>query len=318
MNKKNWWALSVIILTFLLTVTAAIWYEQKDSANNLQGKLVFAKTYNDGSRVNKIVISSKDGYVILKQENSYWLLENGGMYFADFRLIHSLLSTVNQSIYMMKIPYDAQKLSKYLLHNPEKQKENSGVLIKTYVDEKILDEIIIGREADTKKYFYVMNPKNKDIWLADGNFNLPLKPEEWLLNPVLSVPKNAVESVTIAKSYVQREKQAAYFFNEKGNRVFVEPLLNILYALNIVSAEKQKPEDEPARVIDVITFYGLEYIIKLYNKDNKIWAKIDLTTTSLPKSQVKEYINENSFLYEGWLFEIAPGQAHVLRDFKLE
>ncbi len=318
MSKKNWLVLCGIIIACLMIATWAIWLKQKSSSSDLQGKLVFAATYNEGSKVDKIIISAKGENVILRQKDSFWLIENINDYFADFRLIHLFLSTVNNSMYMMKIPYNKNGFNDYGLQNPDEQNENSGILIKTYADGKKLDEVIVGKKAENKGYFYLRKVGDKNIWLVDGNFSLPTKSRSWLLNPILSVPQDAVESITVAKNYIQRDNKNAYFFNEKGKKITAEPLLNALYALNIVNAVKQKTNNEPVRVIDIITFYGLEYIVKLYEKDKKIWAAIDLTTTSLPMSQVKEYVLENSFLYDGWMFEIAPGQAHILRDFRLE
>ncbi len=317
-NKKNWLVLFGIIFAFFVIAVFAIWFRQKSNNNDVQGKLVFAATYNEGSKVDKIIISAKEGNVILRQKNSYWLVENGGNYFADFRLIHSFLSTVNNSMYMMKIPYDKNSFNDFDLQTPNKQNENGGMLIATYANDSKLDEVIVGKEAENKGYFYLRKNNDKTIWLVDGEFNLPTKPQSWLLTPVLSVPMDAIESITIAKNYIQRDNKNSYFFNEKGKRVYAEPLLKVLYALNIVDAVKQEPDGEPLRVVDVITFYGLEYVIKLYEINDKLWASINLTTTSLPMTQVKEYVAGNSFLYEGWMFEIAPSQAHVLRDFRLE
>lgn len=318
MNKRLLLGVIIAAIVAVVAVWAVIDWSIKQEAVKLQGKLVFADTFDLGDRVNKIIITTPSDVIELYQKKSFWYILNKGGYFADFELMHVFLSAINKSIYSVRLPYDEKNMTEKHLLNPLKNKKNGGVLIQTYIDEKMLDEIIIGLPDRNGKYFFARNPQSKEIWLIDGNFNLPIKAKDWLLHPVLSIPLMAVEKVTIDNKYVQRKNKNSYFVTEKGNTVNINSLLNVLSAVIIIDAKNEfnhKAYNE--RVIDVITFYGLEVICKIYYDKEEVWVNINLTTTSLPMKQVNNYIRDNRFLYDGWFFRISPEQAHILRDFYL-
>ena len=318
MNNKN--LLKVIVATILAVAVAWFMIDKivtSDSAK-LQGKLVFANTFDYGDKVDKIIITTSDDTIELHQEKSFWYVMNKGGYFADFKLIHNFLTSINESIYSVKLPDDKNLIEEKCLQNPMTQKNKSGILIQTYANEKMLDEIIVGVADNQGKYFFARRPQSNDIWLIDGNFNLPINAKYWLLHPVLSIPYTSVESVTLANKYVQRENKNGYFINENGNMVNINPLLNVLTKVIIVDAEKAKIFDNnmyKEKIIDVITFYGLEFICRVYYNQDDVWLNVALTTTPLPMKPVIGYINDNRFLYDGWFFKISPEQGHILRDF---
>lgn len=325
MNKRNLAIVaSLAVLALLIAVGIFLFNSNRQEAES-QGKLVFAKTFDLGEKVDRVVIATADDVIELQQKNSYWLIESKGKYYADFRLVHRFLSSINQSIFSVRLPFDEQVVRDNYLYNPLDQKEDSGMLIRTYIGDKMLDEVIVGLPDESGRYFFAKRSNENSIWLIDGQFDLPIAAKYWLLRPVLSIRPEAIESITIGKTYVQRENRGSDFRNEDELSVNTAPLLDVLAGINIVDAMNEQQFDaagllkpQPFKVIDVITFYGLEFICKLYEgADGQVWLNINLSTTPLPKSVVNDYIRDNSFLYDGWYFEVSPAQGHILRDFRL-
>ncbi len=323
MNRKNLISVIVLAVIALAAVWSGVYFSVWQNETKMQGKLVFAKTFDLGDKVDRIVITTSDDVIDLRQEKSFWLVENKGGYFADFSTIHRFLSSINESVYAVKLPYKKETLKENYLLNPKEDKNYGGMLIQTFAGNEMLDEMIVGLPVKDDKYFFARNLEKKEIWLIDGDFNLPIMAKYWLLRPVLSIPENQVEVLTIGETYAQRENKTPYFKNNLEQNVNVEALLNVLSGIVVVDArkkddfEKEGLDKLQSKVIDVITVYGLEVICRLYYDDKNVWLNINLTTTPLPMSAVNDYIRDNRFLYDGWYFEISPGQGHILRDFRL-
>lgn len=319
---------SLLILVLAICCIAAVWgaiiWQAERNDAKLQGKLVFAKTFDLGHKFNRIVITTAEGITDLRQDKSYWRVANKGNYYADFWLMHQFLDTMNKSTYTIHLPYSEQVVKDNYLVNPKIEKEDSGMLVQTYLDEDLLDEVIVGLPDENQMYFFARTVQSNEIWLINGAFNLPILPQYWLLRPVLSISSKTVEKVEIGDVIVQREIEGGRFYNSQKLPVSIEPLLNVLGGVKVVDALsteqfKQKELDTLlVRNIKLVTFYGLEFSCNIYSGDEVgIWLNVKLSTTPLPMTGVNDYIKDNSFLYEGWYFEITPEQGHILRDFRL-
>lgn len=317
----------VILIAAVLAVMA-VWCGIKlqnfQNSAKLQGKLVFANTFDQGHKFDRIVITTAEDIIDLRQENSYWRVVNKGNYYADFSLVHQFLTSANKSAYMIKLPYDDKLVKEKYLVNPEENKEDSGLLIRTYIGDTLLDEIIIGLPDDEGRYFFAKNVHTNEIWLINGEFNLPIMSKYWLVRPVLAVSQRIVEILSVEDKTVQREIENGPFFDDRKRIIATEPLLGVLGNVTIVNAMSAEQfrqaglEKLPSRVIKAVTFYGLEFICTVYMaEDSKVWLNVKLSTTPLPMAAVNDYIRDNRLLYDGWYFEISPEQQYILRDFYL-
>ena len=311
---------SVIALGIVVGVTyKVVW----NNNNKLQGKLVFSNTYNKGNEIDKIELHTAEEKVILHQKDSYWTVENRNNYYADFAMINILLNSLNKSVYSIRFPYIEKTADEKYLKNPIEFKENSGILIKTFVKDKKIDEIIVGLSDDKKNYHFARNLKDNNIWLISENFNLPIYSRDWIMHPIISVPIKQVDMIQIDDKKINRADEYTPFFNEKDMVVDVSVLTNVLLRLFAVDAVpetdfvKNITDSVKKKNIKISTFIGLVFDFEIYSLNNKVWCKINLSTTSLPMRVVNDYINDNRFLYDGWIFEISSEQGHILRDFRL-
>lgn len=324
MNKDN------DILKFLLAsiialgvVVGIIYLFVWDNNNKLHGKLVFTETFNKGNDIDKIELLTSEEKVVLNQKNSYWTVENRNNYYADFTMINTLLNSLNKSIYSIRFPYVEETEKNKYLKNPAKVKENSGILIRTFVNDKKIDEIIVGLSDESKNYHFARNLKDDNIWLISENFNVPIYSKDWIMRPIVSVPVKQIETVQIDDREIERLDEYSLFYNEKGIATNISVLTDILSRLLAVDAiteddfVKNIKNNVKKKNIKISTFVGLVFDLEIYSADKKVWCKINLSTTSLPMKVVNDYINDNRFLYDGWYFEISSEQGHILRDFRL-
>ena len=310
-------------LGLLLFVVAIVYLIIWNNDNKLYGKLAFSDTYNRGELIDKIVLQSTEETVVLLQKNNYWLLENKNNYYADFTMVHKFLNSFNNSIYSVRIPYNKELADEKYLNNPENYEKNSGILIRTYIKDELVDEMIVGLPAEDKNYYFARNFKDNNIWLISGNFDLPLYAKDWILRPLFAVLTKKIESITIDGETITTENEFTPFYNKKGEVVKVDLLSKVLSGIYVVDAlDKEKfskilaqNKDIKNKKMNVVTSYGLIVDFDIYYNDKQLWSNIKLSTSSLPLSVINDYIKDSNFLYDGWYFEISPEQGHILRYF---
>ena len=135
MNKK----IKILIITtviVLISIIGIFYGIQSYLASKMQGKLVFEASYDNGKDINRIVITSQGGVVNLKQKNGHWHVSDYNDYYANFEHIKSFLDTINSSNYIAFISSDKNKIKSFYLSDPRKDKETSGILIQTFIDNK--------------------------------------------------------------------------------------------------------------------------------------------------------------------------------------
>ena len=319
MKSKKISFLIISSLILLIVIGVSFYYVLQKNDAQQQGKLVFASTYNQGHLVDRIELITAQDKVVLHQENSYWKVANKGNYFADFDMMHLFLSSMNQSVYSVKLPSDNKSIKDQNLNNPLDQKDHSGMLIKTYIGNYLLDEVIVGNSVDGGKYYAVRVPDSKNIWLTNGTFSLPSQPEDWLLRSLVSIPSEAIESISVNDKEIHRFQSQGSFFDEEGRLVSTDILLNVLQSVNVFDVLPEedfngKVSFEKIDEFSVTTSYGLKFVFLFYTVEEDLWFEVRLETTSLPMTVVNNFIEENSFLYDGWYFKALPEQAFVFRN----
>ena len=320
--KKHLFHLLIAFLT-LCAVVLLFYFSSWKNSSQLQGKLVFANTYNHGLALDKIKIKTAEDDVELVYENNYWLLNSSNKYYADFSKIHNLLTFFNKTTFEVKLPSSDEEIKNNFLNNPVEQKEGSGVLLQTFSKGKLLDEVVLGKNSVGNSYFFAKNFSDDYIWLIDNYFDLPTTISSWLPAPVFSVLGDTVESVKIDGEIAQRDNENTYFTNAEGKKVVIDALFNVFMNVFIKDVWDETGFNKNVKVIserkiEIITFSGLKVECKVFvAENNQIWINIKLLTTPLPKTVIHDYIKDNLFLYDGKYFNVSSNQGHVLKYFRL-
>lgn len=323
MNKK----IKLLIITALIVLisTIGIFYGiQYYLATKMQGKLVFEASYDKGKDINRIVITSKESVVNLKQENGHWQVSDYNDYYADFEHIKSFLDTINSSNYIAYVSSDNAKIKGFYLSDPRKDKETSGILIQTFIDNKEIDSVIVGFKNKEKNYFIARRSDSQSIWLIDGNYDIPTVSKEWLPSYIIKFSDEIVSSIQIDDKYISRRMAMENFQDRLGINVNADWLLHTLTSLEArdmmpkTTFQQKFSQLKPSKVYKINTFYGLIIELSLYNVDNKdIWGYVNLLTDNLVHHQVGDYIRDNNFLYNGWYFKLSPMQKDFLMNYRL-
>ena len=316
--------LLIIAITALLAVVAVLAFLRFRSEGRLQGRLVFARTYDAGEKIDNIVITSNVGSIRLRQTDGYWTLPDYGGYYADFRIISRFLDTLNSSTYAVPMPYSDELYAKAHLHSPLQEKQNSGILLQTYAGEELVDAVVSGINDERNRYFFASSPDSRRIWLVNGDYDIPYLTSEWLPHPIVDIPSSAIEMINIDGQVVGRSLSIEEFRDRLGVGVNVDMLTGILSSLDVDAVmsrqlfDEQYPDISVSRIYDITTFYGLMFHFNLYEpQKNRLWVSIKLLSDTLPKTAVSDYIKDNSFLYEDWYFSISPLQRDFLLNYKL-
>ena len=304
----------------ILIVTVLFYNLIKSNDNQLEGRLVFANSIDLGESINEINITTMEDEVELVLDNGYWLVKNKGKYYADFGLMHKFLTNVNNASYVSKLLPNDDLLKNKFLYSPHeaKKKEYSGMLIEMKADGKETDETTVGLPDEQNKFYFLRN-KNNEIWLVDGEFNLPVYAKDWLLRHIISVDSKHISTITINDKSCNREISGAEFFNDDGERVNVMPLAEVLSGVMIEDAKQKDVSNmkTPQKTITVTTFQGLKVVFDVFYDNDDVWFLLNLLTTPLPRSTINDYIQDNRFLYDGWLFKAAEKQKHIWKNFYL-
>ncbi len=290
----------------------------------IQGQLVFDKTFDKGPAINRIVIDNINGTIELNQEDGYWKVGNYGNYYADFDAIKKFIDELNNSIYVMEVPPSQNQNDNVVLNNPLEQKDFSGTLIRTYVDSKQQDGVIIGVRASDKNYFFARLENKDNAWLINWNYDIPVVARDWLPHSIIEIPQASIQSVSIDNKELTRQVSSQGFTDRFGSLIDIDWLLQNLTSFEIDDImyqdnfDKKYPAVDIKKIYDITTFYGLVFEMIFYDTgDNKAWVNIKLLADTLPKAAVYDYIKDNGFLYDGWYFSISPRQKDFLLNYNL-
>lgn len=306
-NKIVRISLLIMVISVILA-TVAIMLTDLRFPKQSQGQLVFAKTYTQGVNLNKIIISSDEGDVTLLHEDNYWVVKEADYYYANIELINILIQDFNNSTYYSRQQNTEQNLKDTGINN--------GIRIRTYANNEQLDDITIGKEAQNPNYHFVKDNSQKNIWLADGKYELPKEFYSWIMQPISDIPPEIIEKINVNNNIISRDNPRMPFITADKKIVQAGVLLDnatYIIALNVLSAQNFAPElYSEQESIYFTTFPGLVVGYHIYSDGKEYWLNMSLTTTPLPKQYVSDYIKENKIFYDGWYFKIPANQGKIL------
>ncbi len=322
MNKSTLIKASIILIVCLVFAYISILLTNIHQANNLAGQLVFAKTSEKGAHLDKVIITTSQSTTTLQLQDGFWLIKEGNNYYSNMALTNALFIAMNKCRYFTSIDSEGRELSEYFLDSPSNNNQNSGILIQTFAQNELLDEVIIGGTTPDNIYSFMRTPNNKDVWLINNDFTIPQKTYSWFQQPLLNYTPNQIRTyatqINQQNIIYKRLNANDEFVNQSGNK---EPLIILSEAFNymtfnnvIPTKEFNKAQYPKQRNLQITLFNGLITDMEIYadNELTTFWTTIKISTNRLPTIGVKDYINNNEFLYDGWTFQLAPEIGNIL------
>lgn len=313
----------LLLIASTIFATLVFYIHIKDDSKSLVGRLVFAKTAEQGTKLNKIVITGPEQKTTLELKDNYWKVIEGDEYYADLSLTNSLFNAMNNSRYFSEHKADEDIIKEYNLETPLEEKEknqNAGNMIQTYVGNELIDQIIIGDRSENKLYAFAKQPDFDSIWLISNYFNLPKKRFSWFQQPLLNYTPDSIKSFKL----IQNQEDASFYRTDKAKDFMTEDnkpahlklfseYFTYLIAHDVKKAQHFDLNAFPKhKKIELELFSGLITDIDIYTDDITFWIKIKIYADAITTFQIKDYIQNNEFLYDGWYFNIAEDTGRIL------
>lgn len=319
MTKKTF-LISIILL--FVSVAFAIWgivFTNLNEQNNLSGKLVFEQTATQGSDFDKVVIKNANNTATIHLRQGLWHISEANDYYANFALTNALFMNMNQSRYFIEVDTQNKPLEDFKLAAPSAENgANSGTLIQTYAGNQLLDEAIIGKNTDDNLYTYIRRNNDNHVWLINNDYTLPRQLYSWFQQPLLNYASEQIKSITAPNISFSRLTPKEPFSGLTGNKESLTLFTDVFSYLTFQEVIPDNAFDFAAfplkKDIQITLFNGLVTDITIYTnaEQTDFWVKIKISANRLPTLVVNDYIKNNSFYYDGWLFKLAPETGYIL------
>ncbi len=296
MNKKSTIvSLSIIAISLLIWATSAFFHNAKYFQKNI-GDLVFRNTVESTQNLQEIIITQNEKTATLVLEDSLWRVKEHNSYYANYNLLIGLFNSFN---------------TLYLSGQPTTIQDDTSFNIKTFDKSgDILDDI----SFDDKNVIY----DDKNIFSYTGNINIPEETFSWLQQPLLNLEERHVESINCQDKTTSRMSYTDKLINNSGNK---DKLFSTIIFLSFSDVLPKEDFDfQTAKLentIKLTTFEGLVITLNIFSHENEYFVEQKLSTTKLPTKAINDYIEENNFLYEGWIFKISKPAGEVLSEYRI-
>lgn len=303
--------LIVLTVSILFAVTVIFMFSLKQN-QRFGGEQVFEKTAANITDIGTIAIETPDTTINLELEDNLWRVREADNYYAGYSLINGLFNEINSSLfYRHQIDYDSKEDAKYNL-----DKNGLRIITKT-PNGQILNSVLVGSKTSNGLYHFAKVEGQPGIFLITGNYAFPNKMASWLQQPLLSLEESEISSYAVEETTAERPDVLIPFKISGTNKDIdisrhLKPL-GYVDAVNVLQSENFDIKDWPEhKKLTITTFEGLVIVMNIFTNQNKYWATITLSTTTLPTPQTNDYIKNNAFLYNGWYFELNPTSGRIL------
>lgn len=313
--------LLVVLISALIAVLSIV-YTNINSNQRNGGELVFANAYKHINDIGSIVIKDNSKTITLLQEDNLWRVKESDYYYADYVLVNGLFTDFNTSKFYRKIDNNPENIANI-------QQSHSLITIFSK-DNKILDEMMIGAKEERNVYnmaIPITNPEN--LYLITGKYFLPQNDYAWLQQPLLQLEDKQIQSIETdfsdTNKKIIRDNPLLPFINFLPNKISkevdatsLERELKYIGFTKVISAQNfDETLFSENKKYKITTFEGLVINLTILSNNTDYWAKINLSSTNLPTMEVNDYIEDNSFLYDGWYFKLNSNTGRIIFNFTI-
>ena len=285
-------ALIISIAMFLLAVI----YEKWGKNDQRAGEYTFANVYGKVSNKAVLVLNDGKNTYTLQPENDVWGLKEADSYPIDLQLFNMLTSSISNSV-----------VYNYKTSSEETMEFVPEWNIKIFYDGELTDEVSLKKSRDNR--YLAQIGKDKKIYEISGYYDFPHTHSEWLRQPLIVLQPEVIRSIKIGSSFYDRMTGADEFdTTTDAEEKYVENIMQTMQDFRYINALKSKKinPEQVASKAKITTFVGLVYDMTFFEENGKYYVAVEMNTTDLPMRGVKDFIEQNNSLYEGYVFELAP------------
>ncbi len=322
MNAKFLKSAAVLSFISLLFAATALYYSSKNTYKKSSGELVFAQTYTQINNIGSILIHKNEDTLSLVLEDNLWRVKNEDYYYANYPLLNLLFNNFVSSKYYRPVNQEQIQIPHFL--------QNAVTIDVLTKDNQLLNSVLIGNMEDRGVYYIGADASTPEkLFLITGNYYFPENIYSWLQQPILQLSPTQIKQIEVIdaeKTFTLKrnnENQPFYTLLENKTLKNVNTEL-LLQSLNYVSAEKVISAQNfdntlypLQKTYKITTFDGLIVNLHLLQAENDYWAEIKLSSNNLPTSEISDYIENNTFLYDGWYFKIPFDTGRQLFNYMI-
>ncbi len=281
---------------FAISLSAFLVYKHFDKKTNV-GEYLYSKVLSHMDKLDKITVKVGDVKYNLDLEDDLWRLEHMNNYYAN----HFVMNNFFTDLYNSQIFSKVDKFETSMFENPVKV---------VFYDKEgnLIEKVLIGKSSNEDIYRFVKI--GDDVYVASGVFNFPKELISWIQQPSFSITKDNISSVFVGKN---GEMKKTSF--KKLPSMAREYLSFTYFEAAVPEKMFDKEKFAPENLLVAETKDGLKVSYDVYSNAEEYWVKLTVATNKLPTAQVAEYVQENAFLYEGWVFKIPSDYAKYMFEF---
>ena len=303
----------IALLACVLTVWASclLYIENEQRLKNIHGNLLFSSAEKI-ENVKKIKIKSARNQVTIYQDENMWKVLEADNYYADLNLVRMLLERISMARTGNEIPAETLKDSEWI-----------SISLYGASDQK-LDEVQLSNPYRSGSH-NTRSEDGKKIYATNWVVNIPDQKMSWTNHPLIRFDSIEIKSIENNGKKITRDYKGMPFsyaenkfqYNTQKHTKVFDVLTGLWYDDVLSSQEFDEKKYSHQQQLKLTSFDGLETEITLYTDNKEYWAKINISTNKLPTQEVKNYVANNSFLYEDWWFKLTPEEGKALFLFQL-
>ena len=288
-------------LSFLLMCAAGLFfagaaiYQKNERKPSAVGEYTFAASYGKLLKNSKIVLDDGTNTFSLVMQDGNWRLLEKNAYFADYNIVNFVLSVIHHS-----------KIKHYTGENDDDFEFLPEWKIAVFDGEKLLEQIAVMRKAEG---LYVAKINNgKTIYELSGYFDFPHDYSIWMPQPLLVIKVKDVYRIEAQNDVLSRNLSNNDFEADDGTDIDVlSDALSELSFFDFSDVEKSESIKKKKNVkkFSVEAMSGLIYNFEVYEAKDRYFAEINLEAAMSSEKGIKDYVEKNRMLYDGWAFEIS-------------
>ena len=308
MTKKNFLIILILLILSSVILFTSFIYIQKQHEKNLRGTYTFSNTKDNIHIMKTIKIKNNENEELtIYREKDVWKIKEAADYYVNPHILVNFYDMIHNSI-----------ITTVLEEEYNDETENKTIIETYSEDNNLLDRIILGKEAENKKYKYAVINNNSISYLINNTEKFSSDLYDWVPHPLLRLPYQDISFLEIDGKKINKnilEKILPYYEEiAKGLKFF-----SYMTYESIIKKEdifKIIPQDKPHNITITISS-GIMYSFDIYKTGDLYLISITLNTTRIPRKEANEFVKNNQPYYSDWLFAINSDIGSILYNLTL-
>lgn len=300
-NKSLQQALIFFIFSLLVSFGALWKFKLTSDGDGIQH--TFISSQSNIEEISSISLKLPENTLVFDKEDNVWRVRNADSYPANYKLMNEFFTFIQSSAIYRQVDLD----------DAAAQKIFSQPVQITLTDRhgEELREVILGAKTPNRQMSYAQIKGQEGYYLVENNIVFPDYLALWLQQPLLSLSKPQIMSISINGHKTSRQSSSQEFKTTKLNSLIKSlefvGFIDVLSAQNFDESAFATPHN-----ITVTEFSGLIISLNIYKKGEEYWIKQKLSSAKLSQNNVEQYIKDSEFLYDYWYFRVSADLGQEL------